>query len=63
MNRGAWQATVHEVAKLDTTEQLHFHLSLSYFKKSPCLEKEAQERRQLAQTNTLASPPVPQTQR
>ena len=26
MGRGAWWATVHEVAELDTTEQLHFHL-------------------------------------
>ena len=25
MDRGAWQATVHRVAELDTTERLHFH--------------------------------------
>ena len=24
MERGAWQATVHEVTELDTTERLHF---------------------------------------
>ena len=25
MDRGAWWATVHRVAELDTTERLHFH--------------------------------------
>ena len=25
MDGGAWWATVHRVAKLDTTERLHFH--------------------------------------
>ena len=29
MDGGAWQAAVHGVAKLGTTEQLHFHFSLS----------------------------------
>ena len=29
MDGGAWWAAVHEVAKLDTTERLHFHFSLS----------------------------------
>ena len=29
MDGGAWWAAVHEVAKLDTTEQLHFHFLLS----------------------------------
>ena len=27
MDRGTWQATVHEVAKSQTTEQLHIHIS------------------------------------
>ena len=31
MDGGAWWAAVHEVAKLDTTERLHFHFSLSCF--------------------------------
>ena len=31
MDRGAWYAAVHGVAKSDTTEQLHFHFSL------PCI--------------------------
>ena len=31
MDRGAWWAAVHGVAKSDTTEQLHFHFSL------PCI--------------------------
>ena len=26
MDRGAWQATVHGIAKLDTTEKFHFHI-------------------------------------
>ena len=31
MDGGAWWAAVHGVAKLDMTEQLHFHFSLSCF--------------------------------
>ena len=31
MNRGAWQAAVHEVTKSDTTKRLHFHFSLFTF--------------------------------
>ena len=27
MDRGTWQATVHEVAKSQTTEQIHIHIS------------------------------------
>ena len=29
MDGGAWQAAVHRIAELDTTDQLHFHFSLS----------------------------------
>ena len=31
MDRGAWRATVHGIAELDTTEQLTLSPSLSYF--------------------------------
>ena len=30
LDRGAWWATVHEVAELDTTERLKLSLSLGY---------------------------------
>ena len=31
MDGGAWWAAVHGIVKWDTTEQLHFHFSLSLF--------------------------------
>ena len=34
MDRGAWWATVHEVAESDMTKQLHFHLYNGYALKS-----------------------------
>ena len=37
MDGGAWWATVHRVAELDTTEQLHFHFSLSLSLRSKCV--------------------------
>ena len=33
MDGGAWKAAVHRVAKLDMTEQLHFHSSLHALEK------------------------------
>ena len=34
MDRGALQATVHGVAKLDTTEQLTLHVIINHFRVS-----------------------------
>ena len=41
MDRGAWQATVHRVTKLDTTERLHFLLCILFHNLYKCSMEES----------------------